>query len=450
MFIQRLLLITALITSMGATSLGASLCSSIFATSSAKTGLHSSQSQWEQLFQGAQTPQQYKTAIQQMIRTMEQSPLGPPAQWRTLNQNYQTEFLFLMPQINFVEPLIKMRSSLTTAQKKDLLESIDGFKSAIQESNRVSLHYWHLQFETMKMALSPKLADAYIKNIPADTALIQNTNHYLTISLQRVLETLPTKDAARLTTMLTKGIQKEYKNKDPEMKDRRRNFEALHRIINSATVSKYYSALQGKSSLSKAEASRIVEQFWNEFYQTPTQKRWRSEYSFSLVLKTAAALPQSPLAKHLSPDSVLEIYGSFPNGKADLQKSDFDLHLSRDLARKFIQSFTDRNRNYAEPFADQFRDQPTGEARSAILEFSNDLVATEKRVSEIMGITRYEPSELMTIVPLLDSSFHTPAKINYYNPISLRLEKGRMYLEFHDVIKQRQALKIELTDGPSH
>lgn len=450
MLFKRLLLTIALITGLGNTSGAAPLCSSIFATSSAKPGLHSNESQWEQLFKSATTPAQYKSALQQMIQTMASAPIGPAKQWRQIENNYNSEFLFLMPKINFVEPLIKMRSSLTANEKMDLLQSIDGLKATIQEPNIIAQKYWDLQFETMKLALEPTRAHAYIKDIPGDQQLIQNTNHYLTVSLQRVLETLPPKEALRLSESLTKDIQVAYKNKDPEMKNHRRNLEALHRIVNSKTVSKYYAALKGKTSLTKAEASHVVEQFWNEFFKMPTQKRWRSEYSFDMVLKAAGALPDSPLWKHMGPESSLEVYGSFPNGKADFKKSDFDLHVSKDLAGKFIQSFTDRNRNYADPFADTFRDQPTGEAHQAIIDFSSDLVATEKRIAEAMGVSRYKPSELMTIVPLLDKSFHTPEKINYYNPISLRLENGKMYLEFSDITKQRPTLKIELTDGTSH
>ncbi|WP_374030431.1 hypothetical protein [Bdellovibrio bacteriovorus] len=405
MLLQRLLLTIALIISFGNASVAAPLCSAIFATGASKPGLHSSELQWEQFFKNAKTPLQYKSALQSMIQTMESAPMGPPKEWRSLEKNHQTDFLFMMPKINFIEPLIKMRSSLTPAQKKDLIDSIDGFKSAIQEPNIHSLKLWHLQFEAMKMALEPTRADAYIKDIPGDIQLVHNTTHHLTVSVQRVLETLPAKEAARLSESLAADIQTAYKNKDPEMKNHRRNLEALHRIVNAKTVSKYYAVLQDKSSLTKTEASRIVEQFWNEFYKMPTKKRWRSEYSFDLVLKTAGTLPETPLWKHLGPGSSFEIYGSFPNGKADLKKSDFDLHLSKDLAWKFIQSFTDRNRNYADPFADPFRTQPTGEARQAIVDFSNDLVATERRLAEVMGVSRYNPSELMTIVPLMDSSF---------------------------------------------
>ena len=181
---------------------------------------------------------------------------------------------------------------------------------------------------------------------------------------------------------------------------------------------------------------KIVDSYWNRINIFPQGNR--GNYSFRQVLAVAKALRQSSLIPYFRNDYVI-MYGSFVNGKANLQHSDIDLHLGPQFLQEFLKN------QLTSAYHDSTRDTdsqyskiiPTAQA----LEMSKHLINTEKSIARIIGRSAYDPSQLLTVVPQEDSLFEVQ-NLGYYNSLVLKITPEQITLLIVDTFGGQNVFRL--------
>lgn len=386
---------------------------------------------WQSYVDGIMTPKEYIEFLQVLQKT---ASMEFPARYQYGSQSKgEDAHLHLLRSLDFVTPLLQMRLQMSAKHKRQILQMVESYFQSITTDNIPDRKNWQLLLQTIKGALDSRQMSFWIQNIPQDLRLVYDRNYFLQKSSLALLLNLPEVTRAGLKKQtwekLAYAFQQEKKAHTEDgieaAKTYRRNVETLHRIL-------YHKELQQLMQLSPRSSREslvtAIDAYWKSIYEP----QWKDTYSFAKVLEIAKALQKSAIFKAV-PEASIDIYGSLPNGKADLKSSDIDIHPDTILMTEYINMMTERIRDYSDPFAED-RHGEYRRSKEDIQNFSNILLETERQLAQAIGQSQYAPAQLMTIVPTSSDYFFKPEIINYYNPIRITVSKRGITVEIHDVL----------------
>ena len=381
----------------------------------------------------------------------------------TSEYDYLSGLLLDLSRVDAVKPLVEFRGQFTPAQKKEFLAIL----------NRIEVfnpdHYgdsWRQYAQAHRMALEPEAIFNYLKGITdrgeyargfAEQHRAEHFHQGTITAVQSLPENirLEAKDAALKGYRDTQAMGRLHledfgpdQNIHPEVfkdflydvKKERRNWETACRVLTEPEFQKFYGSLRGQTRIRVKDLNEAVKLYWKSIGFTD------NGYTFEQVYATARRIQKGPLSRSLKDEDLL-LYGSFPNGKARIGRSDVDVHPSVGLMKKYYKAFKDQKNSGT--FAD-FRDRldrkpapPEAEKMSA------QLLQTEREVAEVLNVKSYEPAELMTMVLLSPHDqaakrFFAKEMLGQYNPISVRVTKTKIFLEVYDAYQTRNQLRLEI------
>jgi hypothetical protein len=161
----------------------------------------------------------------------------------------------------------------------------------------------------------------------------------------------------------------------------------------------------------------------------------RGGYSPQIVLKTAKVI-QSYLGKYLHQETdYIDLYGSFPNGKATFKTSDVDIKLSDTLLLKL----TNKNMTNIkqEPFSLYFSDMVArnkNQLSGEFFKFWESYQSAELQLAkEIFHRLPVQSSELLTTLYPPQPYSNDILDFRWYNPIVIRIYKDRIAIQILDL-----------------
>jgi hypothetical protein len=163
---------------------------------------------------------------------------------------------------------------------------------------------------------------------------------------------------------------------------------------------------------------------------------FQQEVSFTSLRQKA--IQKSSIAPYFKDDYVL-LYGSFANGKADIQDSDIDLHPGP----KFLQQYLNNRltSKYNKPEKDPHSEYSTIIPTAESIEMSERLLKTEQILAQLTSRSSYDPSQFMTIVPS-NGSFFKIQNLGYYNSLIVKVTHSQLSLYIVDTFGSGQIFEV--------
>jgi hypothetical protein len=353
---------------------------------------------------------------------------------------------YRLDKTDWIRPVLKLRHLMTPGQKFALLTKFQKILSELRTTNKPSRHSWGQLETSLRLALFPQTFAAYIEGVPANTRFIFDQSTYFNQGAQSALKALPTEMILPARQKVSAELVKSYTNESGDHKERRRNLEAVYHLLHKENFSQFLRQIKMSRTHRPEPLTQIIDTLWRQSLGGIRQTG-RGEYSFRQVLDSATLI-QKELQQVLG-ESYIDLYGSFPNGKAHGLSSDIDIHPGPELMKTYIQVFTEKGLNYA-----NLNSAPRGSkpipAFAEVL--SATLTNTEKKLAQLLGRSSYRPSELMTIVPALPDGladrFFVPSVIQFYNPLKLRVYKNHLELHIYDAIEKSRSIIIQISQDP--
>ncbi|EQC50184.1 hypothetical protein M899_2931 [Bacteriovorax sp. BSW11_IV] len=275
--------------------------------------------------------------------------------------------------------------------------------------------------------ITPVLAEIYISQV------FTNLNHsmqYFSPFSVRLLANLSTDMRAKLNKTLGEEYIKVLKLSEKadaddkaELKKKRRNLEFLKRVLNNDVFQEQFSKIES-GLYTQAIGKRINTYFKNANFDF--------KYDFNKVLEIANDLKSSSITELMEEGDYFILYGSFPNGKMNLKKSDIDLHPSKGLLKRENDTFElwtifDRDPEL-ETYSNKLKfDEIAKRAieRTSILEqVENDIAKTMRTEIERKG-------SFLSIIAN-DSDFFDIEKLGVYNPVIIKIYKDQVIVNIVD------------------
>lgn len=353
-------------------------------------------------------------------------------------------FIYEMTEVDFVKPLLQIQNQLTTQARQDIISQLEQWK-AFDTTGDISSTYiktgWKEIFEPIYTLFQPERILTYIENISSQQEFLKekSKSFQFGLSLRTVSNQLPAAIKMQAKQKISELVYSDYEERWEDDKNQRRNREIVHRLIYNDEFRDLLNQLKRKSSVSTEVLVNAIDEYWAKVHHYPTQHN-RPNYSFQRVLDVAKAIQTSPFAPYLENEYVL-LFGSFTNGKANLQTSDIDLHPSSNIVQQFLDNqltykYHDATIN---PHSEHSKLTPT----DAALKMSKRLVRTEQAIAQILKRSAYKPSELLGIIPNDDPFFAIPT-LGFYNPLILKVTTTKMSLFIVDAFDSGKVFEIEI------
>lgn len=321
----------------------------------------------------------------------------------------------LLKEIDFASSLTHFRDDLDANEKSKLLSDI-----ASVPNDR-----WQSMLPAFQIALEPQFIFSFVDNLPNSSFINSSEKGVLGPSFYTAMTALP----KTIKKDLASQIAQHYSNisKDDEAitqlgrftirgpKVVKRNLEIVYRFLFEHDLKSLIQTLPSAST--KLEMLASV----NRYISTTTSGLTgggRGNYDFSLVLNVAKQL-QSHLQEHLDDrENYIQLYGSFPNGKANLLSSDVDVHLSDRMSEAFLSPYT----NFQTVFMDL-------------------MANAENPIAEALGQLHFEKGKLVTYIvesPSVSAERRHGVINNFaeYNPIVVKILKGQISIQIFDATTQ--------------
>lgn len=349
-------------------------------------------------------------------------------------------------QIDVAKQIAPLLQQFTKEQKGELIQVFD--RISVKSSNLSSREYWKNYANAFRILIEPKNVFSVLERLPDDRNLTQqwvdqpSYASFFNVNMVTAIRSLPVDISSSAKQMV---LKKYVQGRDAAvagtgaeerllLKTRRRNYELFHRLFHDDAFQLVIKELQGKRTMTVREFGAVWDRFWKLQGLDPS-------YSFDKVVGAARVLQKGPLAPLLK-DDYLELYGSFPNGKA-LADSDFDVHLGPIMMGDYYKSFTESG-SYASPHV-PFR----GQTPEIAYRLSEQYLAAEKEVAKFLNKSEYEPAEMMTIVaalPTVGHDFFRAEMLAVYNPVIVRVDADRVIARVYDSFGSKRVLEVELVD----
>ncbi len=293
---------------------------------------------------------------------------------------------------------------------------------------------WLALESAFKLALMPETISEFIRDVsPTYDYSALGYNFHFSLSARIALASMPEIFKKASYSVMTEELQKEYSlKKEGKEKLRRRNLEAVLYYVNSKTL--LHKARQlDRQIINENDLVSWLDKFWSplmNMHLLPTHGR----YSFSKVLETAKIIQKE--MSTLLDESHIDLYGSFPNMKANLASSDIDIHFSNSLMQKYLTTFGE-NRDYSS-YENILKTDGQIPENGQIL--SKDLQRTELALAKSLNRPDYKPASLMTVVPIDPTGYNNFFKFyqfQMYNSMKVRIYKDRLELLIFDYFSNK-------------
>ncbi len=239
----------------------------------------------------------------------------------------------------------------------------------------------------------------------------------------------------------------------------KRNIEFMLHIFNAAHIEGLKSQLKENPHISADVLSAIMDRFYQESYQAKEFEvdHPRGDYSFRKVIELAKQIQKSPLAAQLTEGNYVQIFGSFPNGKAGKNHSDIDIQLSPALASKVAELV----REYlSSPFGAMIAAEMEllmvlkWIKKPSAVEFMSLWTKTERQLASVLGrpLDSFKETELMTLGPNIPPSMrkkHIPFGLTTfgpYNPLVVKISAEKIHLQYYETVRGWETIEVEIHD----
>lgn len=237
-----------------------------------------------------------------------------------------------------------------------------------------------------------------------------------------------------------------------EVKTMKRNLEAIHQILMKDEFDHFLHQLN-PDGMSANELIPIVNNYFAKLFshQRSQYSSERGGYSFSKVLGLIKIIQESGLSKQLDEDAFV-IYGSVPNGKANLAEgSDLDSFFTGKMSNYYT--------NYVNYFSQEMQDGFfirkiknvlfRREKISGSAQFSKSLLDIDRQVARLFGRVRTRDKTVLSITPRsLPSSGSSSDTFIFtmgvYNPFFLRIHREKAFLMIYDRVFHNGLLEIPI------
>lgn len=335
--------------------------------------------------------------------------------------------------LDLARPLARLRAELSAGEIRALLRKISEVSPG---------RAWQDQTPALKIALVPSEALRYIRDLPDDRLIGFVRDWEASRNLASAFLSLPERTKARgrerVRAMLTRVDSEAAQDKElPKLIARgplvkKRNLELVYALLTLESLRGATEALPGRTD-EAAVASRLNAYFRRNF---PDPGTGRGGYDAGVIFAVARAI-QRDLRDFLDEESYVVLFGSFPNGKASLSRSDVDVRLSGKMtdfyARIFGYGASGSLMGYwVRPFPPEYRPD------SPHVRFQQALKRAEDAVAAALGREKFDPSELLSIV-------NPSPYAATISPIMVKITRDRLFLQVHDSFGVGVVREIEIT-----
>uniref|UniRef100_UPI0035681937 hypothetical protein n=1 Tax=Halobacteriovorax sp. TaxID=2020862 RepID=UPI0035681937 len=240
------------------------------------------------------------------------------------------------------------------------------------------------------------------------------------IETANIVDSLPDniKEKAQAYILKKYHYFEELKNKDM-----RRNMEFLTR----AFLQKDYRDL--KNSISNANYVSKINSLFKQVNPKVT-------YNFQTVLDLAKTIQENLVQTTLKSNESLYIYGSLPNGKANLSISDIDIHFHSNANKRNKDSLMEWQILARDPELKEFRNKfELDKIRERGQSNLESFIETEDKLAVQIGREEFERGSLLGSIAD-DSDFFSPTNLGVYNSILLEVFNNKIKIHIIDIFSK--------------
>lgn len=275
--------------------------------------------------------------------------------------------------------------------------------------------------------ITPVLAEIYISQVFTS---LKNSMQYFSPFTVRLLANL----SNDMRTRLNKTLGEEYikvlnlsekadADDRAELKKKRRNLEFLKRVLNNDVFQEQFSKIES-GQYTSAIGKRI-----NTYFKSAN---FDYRYDFNKVLDIANDLKSSSITDLMEEGDYFILYGSFPNGKMDLRKSDIDLHPSKELLKRENDTFQLWTIFDRDPELETYSNKMKfDEIYKRGIEKTSILKEVENEIAKAMNIEIDRKGSFLSIIAN-DSDFFDIEKLGVYNPVIIKIYKDQVIVNIVD------------------
>lgn len=365
---------------------------------------------------------------------------------------FASKVQMLISSTNFKSKILDLSKSMSSSDKFTILsklKEIDNIVKLMGSENQRNITFMSIRghIKDIELIFDPNSYVYFIDEIidltmaknahSTNTILAEKFNRFLDdgeIYIQKDIFSLET---SRIINSLPPEVQKKARDYafkkytdfiKVNNKDMRRNMEFLIRAFSQDDFKNLKKSINQENYIEKI----------NNIFKTVNP---RVSYEFEDVLSLVKTIQENLTNTMLKDNESLYIYGSLPNGKANLEVSDIDIHFHSDGFQRNKDSLSKWQILANDPELKEFRNkyelQKVEERGKSNIE---NLINTENKLAESLNRSAIKQGSLLGSIAD-DSDFFKIDKLGVYNSIILEVFTDKIRIHIIDVFSKEQNIK---------